>query len=151
MAFCFILWNKWHFVSYCETKWRFFLAIKCDIMLFCITLVRKRIRNDFTLLKRVLKLLRNVALCWTKGFYETYLVFWKSVVDVKVPNISKWSLGKSVRKTKIASPSKVGAKNCIWWYTWCVATLTYALLWDSETSALSLHMKLLVADERTVW
>ena len=60
--------NKCHFVVLVVNKCHFVVLVvnKCH---FVVLVVRKRSRNDFTLLKRVLKLCNNVANYGTKLFY----------------------------------------------------------------------------------
>ena len=60
--------NKCHFVVLVVNKCHFVVLVvnKCH---FVVIVVRKRSRNDFTLLKRVLKLCNNVANYGTKLFF----------------------------------------------------------------------------------
>ena len=74
--------NKCHFVVLVVNKCHFVVLVvnKCH---FVVLVVRKRSRNDFTLLKRVLKLCNNVANYGTKVFlwclYCCYYCFLGSI------------------------------------------------------------------------
>ena len=65
--------NKCHFVVLVVNKCHFVVLVvnKCH---FVVIVVRKRSRNDFTLLKRVLKLCNNVANYGTNGHWSSFKI-----------------------------------------------------------------------------
>ena len=86
--------NKCHFVVLVVNKCHFVVLVvnKCH---FVVLVVRKRSRNDFTLLKRVLKLCNNVANYGTNVF--NYFDRIKSII------IQDWQLSGSRQSLRISS------------------------------------------------